>query len=53
MRKEQERKYKVETAKVSSVRLASAKQNPYAPHLPRLENAREVILKLIEAIKRL
>ena len=53
VKKEEHRKYRMETAKVSNARLISAKPDPNAPRLPQFENAREIILKLIEAIKRL
>lgn len=53
MKKEDKRTYKIDTGKVASVRLGSAKPVPEDPRGQPMENARELIIKLIEAIKRL
>lgn len=53
MKKEEKRTYKINTARVANVRLAEAKTNPENQRGQSLENAREIILKLIDAIKRL
>lgn len=50
---DRKREYKMETARVSQVRLAAKQSNHRSSQLPKLENAREIILRLIEAIKQL
>jgi hypothetical protein len=49
----EERKYKLETAKVANLRLVSSKSGPILRRAATVEEAREIILRLIEAIKRL
>ncbi len=51
--KDEKRSYKIDTAKVASVRLVAAKPDAGAKRSLPAENAREIVLKLIEAIKRL
>jgi hypothetical protein len=49
----EERKYKLETAKVANLRLVASKPIPGLRRVATVEEAREIILRLIEAIKRL
>lgn len=53
MKKTEERKFRLDTAQVANLRLVSSRPERSARRLPEFENAREVILKLIEAVKRL
>jgi hypothetical protein len=52
-KKKDERTYKLKTAKVASLRLVSTKRVPALRNAVSVEEAREIILRLIEAIKRL
>jgi hypothetical protein len=45
--------FKLETAKVANLRLVSAKPVPALRRAATVEEAREIIMRLIEAIKRL
>ena len=53
MKKTEERKSRRDTARVANRGLVSSKPERNARRLPEFENAREVILKLIEAVKQL
>lgn len=53
MKKEDKRTYKIDTARVADIRLTAAKPTPENSRGQSMETAREIILKLIEAIKRL
>ena len=53
MKKEEERSYKLDTAKIANLRLVTAKPAAGARRGLPPEHAREIILRLIEAIKRL
>jgi hypothetical protein len=48
-----ERSYKLETARVANLRLVASKPVPGLRRAASVEEAREIILRLIEAIKRL
>jgi len=53
LEQKEERTYKIETAKVANLRLVSSKPVPALRRAATVEEAREIILRLIEAIKRL
>ena len=53
MKKEKKRKYKINSAKVAGARLVSSKPLSDRQRNMPVEDARGIILKLIEAIKRL
>jgi hypothetical protein len=48
-----ERTFKLETARVANLRLVASKPFPALRRAVTVEEAREIILRLIEAIKRL
>lgn len=48
-----ERTFKLETARVANLRLVASKPLPSLRRPVTVEEAREIILRLIEAIKRL
>lgn len=52
-KKLEQRTYKIKTARIADARLVSAKPTGGIPRKMPVENAREIVLKLIEAIKRL
>lgn len=49
----EDRKFKLETAKVTNLRLVASKPIPALRRVATVEEAREIILRLIDAIKRL
>lgn len=51
--KKEDRTYKLQTAKVANLRLVAQKPIPALKNVASVEEAREIILRLIEAIKRL
>lgn len=53
MKKEKDRTYKLDTAEVANMRLVSHRKAGANRPIDSLDNAREIILKLIEAIKKL
>jgi hypothetical protein len=52
-KKKEDRTYKLQTAKVANLRLVSSRPVPALRNAASVEEAREIILRLIEAIKRL
>lgn len=52
-KKQDSRTYKIKTARIAEARLVSVKPTGGTPRRIPVENAREIVLKLIEAIKRL
>ncbi len=49
----EKRTFKLETARISSPRLVTARNDRRARRRQRPENAREIVIKLIEAIRKM
>jgi hypothetical protein len=49
----EKRTFKLETARIKSSRLVIAQNQPRKDRQPRSDQAREIVLKLIEAIRKM
>lgn len=49
----EKRTFKLETAKINSARLVNVRTDRRVRRRPRPENAREIVIKLIEAIRKM